>query len=182
MQATWFPRLVACCGSRSGCKCLITQPATLCGVVGCAAACSYSRITEANLPSWSWRGKGSWDVGSCLIDWEWGCLAGLLLWNGSSSPASTRSAHDRPSPAPPVSIGAGRERGAIRASAGISSMMAASATGASAIRASIIGASVIEASAIVVSTIGVAATGTAIAPALGLLELGTCVSDLICDS
>ena len=172
MQTTWFPRLVAWCGSSLGCKCLIAQPAALCEVVGCVAACSYSCMMEANLPTWSWRGNGSQDVGSCLIDRERGCLASLLHWNGSSLTSSTCSAHDGPSPAPPVSIGAGREEVAIGASAGISSMMAGSTTGASATGASAIG----------VSTMAVSATGTTIASALGLLELGTWVSALICDS
>ena len=132
---------------------------------------------EANLPSWSWRGNGSRDVGSHLLDREWGRLASLLCWNGSSSTASTCSAHSGPSPAPPDSRGAGGEGRAIGASAGISSMMAGSATGASAT-----GASAIGDSAIGVSTTAVSATGTTVAPALGLLELGTCVLDLICDS
>ena len=111
------PQLVAWCGSSSGCKCLIAQPTVLCEAVGCAAACSYSCVTEANLPAWSWRGNGSQDVGSCLLDRERGCLAGLLHWNGSSSTSSTHSAHDGPSPAPPVSMGAGKVEGAIGASA-----------------------------------------------------------------
>ena len=175
MQATWFPRHVAFCGSRSECKCIIARPATLCGAAGCAAAYSYSCETEASLPSLSWRRKGSRGFGSRLRDWEWVCLAGLLLWNDLSSPASICSAHNWPSPAPPVSMGAGVEEGATGASAPGVSSAGASMTGVSATAASATGASG-------VSTTGVSAIGAAVAPALGLLELGIWASYFICDS
>ena len=110
---------------------------------------------EVSLPSLSWRGKGSCGFGSCLLDWERGCFTGLLLWKASCSPASICSAHDWPSPALPVSMGAGVEEWV---------------TGASAPWVSPTGA----------STIGVSVIGATVAPALVLLELGTWTSCFTC--
>ena len=62
---------------------------------------------EASLPSSSRRGKGSLGPASHLLDWEWGCFRGLAHWNSASALVSTCSAQVWPSPAPPVSIGAG---------------------------------------------------------------------------
>ena len=62
---------------------------------------------EASLPSASWRGKGSLGPVSCLLDQERGCFRGLAHWNSASVLVSTCLAQVWPSPAPPVSIGAG---------------------------------------------------------------------------
>ena len=45
--------------------------------------------------------------GSHLIDDARGCLAGLSLLHSSSGQASTWSAQEQPSPAPPISMGVG---------------------------------------------------------------------------
>ena len=110
---------------------------------GCSPACSYSFITEASLPSASWRGKVCVGLISHLLDWEWGHFRGLACLNSASRPVSTRSAQDWPSPALPVSIRAGvLEWGA--------SGTGASTTGD--------------------SSAGVSWVGAAVAPALGSLE------------
>ena len=62
---------------------------------------------EASLPSASWRGKGSLGPVSRLLDWEREHFRGLTHWNLASALVSTHSAQVWPSPAPPVSIGAG---------------------------------------------------------------------------
>ena len=62
---------------------------------------------EVSLPSTSWRGKGSLGPVSHLLDWERGHFGGLAHRNSALTLVSTRSAQVWPSPAPPVSIGAG---------------------------------------------------------------------------
>ena len=62
---------------------------------------------EASLPSSSWRGKGSLGPVSHLLDWKRGHFGSLAHWNLASALVSTCSAQVWPSPAPPVSIGAG---------------------------------------------------------------------------
>ena len=62
---------------------------------------------EVSLPSVSWRGKGSAGPISHLLDWERGCFRGLAHLNSASKLVSTHLAQVWPSPAPPVSIGAG---------------------------------------------------------------------------
>ena len=132
---------------------------------------------EASLPSLSRRGKGSGGFGLRLLDCDRVRFAGLLLWNTSSLPASICSAHDWPSPAPPVSMGAGVEEGATGAPApGVSS------TGASTMGVSTTGTSTTGTSTTGTSATGVSAIGATVAPALGLLELGVWASDFICDS
>ena len=62
---------------------------------------------EGSLPSTSRRGKGSLSPASHLLDWEQGRFGGLACQNSASALVSTLSAQVWPSPAPPVSIGAG---------------------------------------------------------------------------
>ena len=102
------------------------------------------------------EGKGS--VGLCLrlLNWDRRRFVGLSCWNSSSTPASMHSAHDWPSPALPVSMGAG-----------VSERAGVSVTGASVTGVSVTGASM---------------TGAAITLVLGSLELVVWVSAFICDS
>ena len=91
---------------------------------------------EASLPSSSWRGKGSLGPVSRLLDWERGHFGDLAHWNLASALVSTCSAQVWPSPAPPVSIGAGvlgREGQVIGASDMESSSAGVSSGGAAAI-------------------------------------------------